>query len=786
MTPSFYRLSSDARLVRRALRDDARAFETLVFRYQKPATGIARACGVTADAARDVVQEAFLKAFENLGQLRSPENFRSWFLTIVRNAARSNYRACLPEARVSLDASEPPVDSSSSHAAEQAELRDDLWQTVSGLPEPIREAVVLFYYEGESARAVAKTLGISKSNVLKRLERGRALLRETLWKRMETTLKDLLPSTREWTRQGRQLTLLLVGFTATAWGVPTAAAAAGGIAATAATTAAVEGGATVTRASLIYGGAWMSGKQVAIAAVAAASLLVGIFSFVTSDPGPSGGGSENLSQVEEPGGEELGGEALVAENTAKSGDAELRVEAEEVEVDPQAAVVPSIVGLVKSESGDLLVGAKLYAIHVESWIAVDSAGLAIEDPVDRRGHYQRAESHLPHTTADEEGEFRFTRLAPGEYRLVVGFAGHLPRVDVHTDVVNTGVEPEKLVIELRKSLRIAGRVEDPQGKPVSEASVRCFDSDLRRDVRDSDTPGLVEAWSSGEYLVAPEVVKTDSNGKFELDRVSWLRAEVVVDPAAAYPSLRVSDVEAGTDDLVIRLERGGSVSGRVVDESMNPIAERIGLSLLPLEREKQESPAVGEWEIEVVPDDPEWIPRVFSAESDEDGVFEFRGLPKHVKTYELLLASETRGEIRRRVDVREEVVDLGDIVCPLAKTISGYVRDRRDAPVVGATVFVARNPPDGIAVWGGRRKLPDRYDTATTDAAGHFVLRRLSNGSYSVRAYAEELASVTRDQVQAGEDQLIIVLDDGVWMTTSGSASIWKYSTKRPRLASST
>ena len=86
-------ISSDAALVRRALADEPRAFETLVCRYQRRAHAIARAAGVRADSAEDVVQEAFLHAFRGLRNLRAPGSFGSWFMRIVRNLSLRDRQA---------------------------------------------------------------------------------------------------------------------------------------------------------------------------------------------------------------------------------------------------------------------------------------------------------------------------------------------------------------------------------------------------------------------------------------------------------------------------------------------------------------------------------------------------------------------------------------------------------------------------------------------------------------------------------------------------------------------
>src|ERR1041385_9449107 len=70
----------DGDLVRLALRDDPRAFEALVLRWQRRASAIVRAGGTPPDAVEDVVQEAFLRAFRALPGLRAPERFGPWLL----------------------------------------------------------------------------------------------------------------------------------------------------------------------------------------------------------------------------------------------------------------------------------------------------------------------------------------------------------------------------------------------------------------------------------------------------------------------------------------------------------------------------------------------------------------------------------------------------------------------------------------------------------------------------------------------------------------------------------
>jgi len=75
---------SEADLVKEALAEQARAFEELVFRYQKRVYAMARSHGVTSSAVDDVVQETFLRAFRGLRSLRTPARFGTWLLNIAR------------------------------------------------------------------------------------------------------------------------------------------------------------------------------------------------------------------------------------------------------------------------------------------------------------------------------------------------------------------------------------------------------------------------------------------------------------------------------------------------------------------------------------------------------------------------------------------------------------------------------------------------------------------------------------------------------------------------------
>src|ERR687887_353319 len=87
---------ADEVLVGAALRGDRGAFARLVDRHRPRATGLARRLLRDAAEAEDVVQEAVLRAYLALGDLREPSRFGAWLCGIALNLARMRRRASRP------------------------------------------------------------------------------------------------------------------------------------------------------------------------------------------------------------------------------------------------------------------------------------------------------------------------------------------------------------------------------------------------------------------------------------------------------------------------------------------------------------------------------------------------------------------------------------------------------------------------------------------------------------------------------------------------------------------
>ncbi len=184
-------VSDELRLVRAAKAGDVGAYEQLVHRYDRNVFRIAQHITQNREDAEDVVQDAFLKAYENLKNFQEQSKFYTWLVRIAVNEALMRLRRRRPERMVSLDEEvKTEEDSMPREVADwspnpeqlytQAELRDILTKTIQGLPSSFRTVFVLRDVEGLSTEETADALDLSIPAVKSRLLRARLQLRERL------------------------------------------------------------------------------------------------------------------------------------------------------------------------------------------------------------------------------------------------------------------------------------------------------------------------------------------------------------------------------------------------------------------------------------------------------------------------------------------------------------------------------------------------------------------------------------------------------------------------------
>ena len=178
---------TDGKLVERTLAGQRQAFDELIRRYQRQAIAVSyRLLGNTQDAM-DITQEAFLKAFANLGSLQKSEAFGGWLMRIVANLSLNFRRGRKLRSQLSLDASVDGNDGTSTDGRvdpvrqmQSAEMGERLQEALGELTDKQRTAIVLFTIEQMPQKQVADTLGCSVEAVKWHVFQGRKRLKEIL------------------------------------------------------------------------------------------------------------------------------------------------------------------------------------------------------------------------------------------------------------------------------------------------------------------------------------------------------------------------------------------------------------------------------------------------------------------------------------------------------------------------------------------------------------------------------------------------------------------------------
>src|SRR5213082_2537798 len=184
-------VTSELALVLAAKKGDLEAFSELVKRYDRNIFRIAQHITHNEEDAQDVVQEAFLKAYQNLEQFQGNSKFYTWLVRIAVNEALMKLRRRRSDKTVSLDEDvETEEGSMPREVADwspnpeqlygQSEWSDILKKTIQGLPPGFRTVFVLRDVEGLSTEETAEMLGLSIPAVKSRLLRARLQLRERL------------------------------------------------------------------------------------------------------------------------------------------------------------------------------------------------------------------------------------------------------------------------------------------------------------------------------------------------------------------------------------------------------------------------------------------------------------------------------------------------------------------------------------------------------------------------------------------------------------------------------
>jgi RNA polymerase sigma-70 factor (ECF subfamily) len=190
---------SDEDVVARVLAGETELYEIIMRRYNQRLFRVARAILHSNDEAEDVMQDAYVRAYEHLNQFLGRARFSTWLTRIAIHEAlarvQKKNRSQELDAMISQEKeaalTAPSV--SPEQQASQAEAARLLEEAILTLPDHYRVVVMMRDIEEMSTMETAEALELSEDNVKIRLHRARSLLREELLARAHESRSKVFP-----------------------------------------------------------------------------------------------------------------------------------------------------------------------------------------------------------------------------------------------------------------------------------------------------------------------------------------------------------------------------------------------------------------------------------------------------------------------------------------------------------------------------------------------------------------------------------------------------------------
>ncbi len=202
-------------LIRRIREGEKELFHELIRPHERGVYAVIYSVLRNAADAEEVAQEAMLKAFLNLGQLRDDQRFKAWLLKVALNEAQMRRRANRQHLYESIEADDTEEETSfrprsfadwrdlPSENLDREELRKAVRDAVDKLPEKHRVVYLLAELQSLNYEEIAATLNISVTAVKTRVHRARMKLQEHLTPAFKPRMSDhlrLMKGMNPWSR----------------------------------------------------------------------------------------------------------------------------------------------------------------------------------------------------------------------------------------------------------------------------------------------------------------------------------------------------------------------------------------------------------------------------------------------------------------------------------------------------------------------------------------------------------------------------------------------------------
>lgn len=181
-------------LILRCKNGDINAFEILVSEYDKKIYNIAYGLVGNAEDAKDITQDAFLKAFKNIKNFRGDSSFSTWIHRIAINAGKDFIRKSKKSLSLEEIKSDRDIKDESAGPQDYIERKEkslEINEALIQLKEEHRNVILLKDVQGFSYQEIADILEINIGTVKSRISRGRYLLRDLLKKNKELNMDKL-------------------------------------------------------------------------------------------------------------------------------------------------------------------------------------------------------------------------------------------------------------------------------------------------------------------------------------------------------------------------------------------------------------------------------------------------------------------------------------------------------------------------------------------------------------------------------------------------------------------
>ena len=169
---------SESSLIKECLRKNTQAHEELYNKYSRKMFAICYRYTANYHTAEDILQESFIKIFDNLKSYKGEGSFEGWMKKIVINSALANFRK-KKNNNISID-----DDNTFEIAIEENPFNilsaQEIIGMIQSLPNGYREVLNLYIIDGYAHKEISEMLNISEANSKLRLNRARNILKNIL------------------------------------------------------------------------------------------------------------------------------------------------------------------------------------------------------------------------------------------------------------------------------------------------------------------------------------------------------------------------------------------------------------------------------------------------------------------------------------------------------------------------------------------------------------------------------------------------------------------------------